>query len=81
MTTGFSLLWSMSFLTHDQICPTLLKIERLLTSMVMLTSPSDFRGGGLMGAGYDDGRVLTNRQCLLVQFLCQGLWDVNFQVD
>ena len=48
--------------------------------MVMLTSPSDL-GGGLRGAGYYDGRVHTNRQCLLVWFLCQGLWDVNFQVD
>ena len=55
--------------------------RRFFTSMVMLTSPSDFWGGGLMGAGYDDGRVLTNRQCLSVQFLCQGLWDVNFQLD
>ena len=34
-----------------------------------------------MGAGYYDGRVLANRQCLLVWFLCQVLWDVNFQVD
>ena len=34
-----------------------------------------------MGAGYYDGRVLANMWCLSVQFLCQGLWDVNFQVD
>ena len=37
--------------------------------------------GSLMGAGYYDGRVLTNRWYLSVQFLCQGLQDVNFQVD
>ena len=34
-----------------------------------------------MEAGYYDSRVLANRQCLSVQFLCQGLQDVNFQVD
>ena len=34
-----------------------------------------------MGAGYYDGRELANRWCLLVQFLCWGLHDVNFQVD
>ena len=34
-----------------------------------------------MGAGYYDGRVIANRQCLSVWFLCQGLQDVNFQVD
>ena len=34
-----------------------------------------------MGAGYYDGRALANRWCLLVWFLSQGLWDVNFQVD
>ena len=34
-----------------------------------------------MEAGYDDGRVLANRWCLSVWFLCQGSWDVNFQVD
>ena len=34
-----------------------------------------------MGAGYYDGRVLANRQYLLVWLLCQRLQDVNFQVD
>ena len=34
-----------------------------------------------MGADYYDGRVIANRQCLSVQFLCQVLWDVIFQVD
>ena len=34
-----------------------------------------------MGAGYYYGRLLANRQCLSVWLLCQGLWDVNFQVD
>ena len=34
-----------------------------------------------MGAGYYGGRELTNRWYLLVQFLCQGLWDVYFQAD
>ena len=54
--------------------------RRFLTSMVMLPSPSNF-GRGLAGAGYKDGGDLANRQCLLVQFLCWGWWDVNFQVD
>ena len=49
--------------------------------MVILTSPSDFGGGGLMGAGYIDGRAFANRQCLPVWLLCQGLQDVNFQID
>ena len=49
--------------------------------MVIMTSPSDFWGVGLMGAGYYDGRVLANRWCLSVQLLCKGLQDVNFQVD
>ena len=48
--------------------------------MVILISPSDFRGG-LTGAGYYDGRVLANRLYLSVWLLCQGLRDVNFQVD
>ena len=34
-----------------------------------------------MGAGYYDGGELANRQFLSVWFLCQGLQDVNFQVD
>ena len=34
-----------------------------------------------MVSGYHSGKELANRQYLLVQFLCQGLWDVNFQVD
>ena len=34
-----------------------------------------------MGSGYNDGRAFANRWCLPVWLLCQGLWDVDFQVD
>ena len=49
--------------------------------MVILPSPSDFGGGGLMGAGYYGGGGLTKRQYLSVWLLCWGWQDVNFQVD
>ena len=80
MTTGFGLFgvefpdpWpDMSNITWDR---------RLLTSIVMLTSPSNFGGGGLMGAGYNDGGAFASGQCLPVWLLCHGLQHVNFQVD
>ena len=34
-----------------------------------------------MEAVHYNARELANRQYLSVQVICQGLWDVNFQVD
>ena len=67
-------------MTRDQMCPVSLKTgdslppESCCPLLLIL-------GGELMGAGYYSGRELANRQYLSVWFICQGLWDVNFQVD
>ena len=76
MTTGLGLL-RVEFLDLQPDISNTTQDRRLLTSMVMLPSPSDL-GGGLRWAGYHNGGDLAKRQYLLVQVLH---WDGRISIS
>ena len=79
MTTGLGLL-RVKFLDMQPDVSNTAQDRRLLTSMVMLPSPSDL-WGRLMGTGYNDGGDLVKR-CYLLFWVPHWEWqNIDFQVN